>query len=61
MPSAPTPTRAAARTSGFSSGVATTMEPSPAIRRSPTIRLEMFPKCHPVPWVAVAVAPAIDW
>ena len=25
------------------------------------MRLEMLPKCQPVPWVAVAVAPAIDW
>ena len=61
IPRAPTPTRAAARTSGFSSAVASTIEPSPAMSRSPTMRLEMLPKCQPVPWVAVDVAPAIDW
>ena len=61
MPSAPKPTRAASSTSGFCGAVPSMIEPSPAMRRIPTMRLEMLPKCQPVPWVAVAVAPAIDW
>ena len=61
IPSAPTPTRATSSTSAFSCALASMIEPSPVMRRSPTIRLERLPKCHPVPCVAVAVAPAIDW
>ena len=55
------PTRATSSTSAFSSAEQATIEPSPAISRIPTIRVDRLPKRQPVPWVAVEVAPAIDW
>ena len=60
-PSAPSPTRAQANTSGSSSAEQATSEPSPVTSSRPASWVARPPKRAPVPWVAVATAPAIDW
>ncbi len=60
-PMAPTPTRAAWKTSGSSSGEQATTEPSAATMRIATICAASPGNCAPVPWVAVDVAPATVW
>ena len=62
MPSAPTPTRATRSRSGrvVASSHVTTL-PLPSTSSIPTIVVARLPRPAPVPWVAVLIAPAIDW
>ena len=60
-PRAPSPTRATSSTSAFSSALHSSTEPSPVISRIPMMAADRLRNCAPVPWVAVWVAPAIDW
>ena len=60
-PRAPSPTRATSSRSAFCSGVQSWTTPDPSMRRIPMTAEEMLRNRAPVPWVAVWVAPAIDW
>ena len=54
------PTRAT-RSSSASVGVDATTSPVPVTSSIPTTVVARLPSPSPVPWVAVAMAPAIDW
>ena len=58
IPSAPSPTRAA---SSSSPAEISRTSPRPSTSRSDSTREDRFPKASPVPWVAVASAPASAW
>jgi FAD/FMN-containing dehydrogenase len=53
--------RAAANTSGSSSGEHSRTEPSPVTSRRPRTCVDSVPRWRPVPWVDVLMAPATDW
>lgn len=57
-PSAPSPIRAAAKTSGFSSGEQRRTVPSAVTSSSARICADIDAESRPVPWVPVEVAPA---
>lgn len=57
-PSAPSPIRAAAKSSGFCSREQLRREPSAVTSSSPVICAEREAEARPVPWVPVLVAPA---
>ena len=56
-PSAPSPIRAAAKTSGFSFSEQVSTEPSAVTSSRPLIWAAIDPESRPVPWVPVLVAP----
>ena len=58
MPSAPSPTRATSRTSGFSSADACSTSPVPVTSSMPASWADRPAAVPPVPWVPVEVAPA---
>ena len=60
MPSAPRPTRATRSSSGSVRSSRRTTSPVPVTSSMPTTVVARLPRPSPVPWVAVAMAPAID-